>query len=81
LVQFGLLGVLIYGAIFITQLWLVRQMPLSYEFRPLALLLPLFYLLISFYDSYLWGHHTQAVFAYLTAIFYRRDLFQSEVHA
>jgi hypothetical protein len=80
-VQFGLLGVLIYGAIFITQLWLVRQMPLSYEFRPLALLLPLFYLLISFYDSYLWGHHTQAVFAYLTAIFYRRDLFQSEVHA
>jgi O-antigen ligase len=75
LVQFGLLGVLIYGAIFVTQLWLVRQMPLSYEFRPLALLLPLFYLLISFYDSYLWGHHTQAVFAYLTSIFYRQDLY------
>jgi O-antigen ligase len=75
LVQFGLLGVLIYGAIFITQLWLVRQMPLSYEFRPLALLLPLFYGLICFYDSYLWGHHTQAVFAYLTSIFYRQDLY------
>jgi hypothetical protein len=56
-------------------------MPRSYEFRPLALLLPLFYVSISFYDSYLWGHHTQAVFAYLTAIFYRRDLFQSEAHA
>ena len=27
--------------------------------------------LISFYDSYIWSHHTQALFAYLTAIFYR----------
>lgn len=75
LVQFGLLGVLFYGAIFLTQLWSVRRMPLDYEFRSLALLLPLFYILISFYDSYLWGHHTQAVFAYLTSIFYRPDLY------
>jgi O-antigen ligase len=81
LVQFGLMGLVFYLAIFASQLWLVKKMPWSYEFRPLALLLPLFYLLISFYDSYLWGHHTQAVFAYLTAIFYRRDLFQSEAHA
>ena len=76
LVQFGLLGVVVYGAIFISQLWAVRYMPPDYEFRPLALLLPLFFILISFYDSYLWGHYTQALFAYLTAIFYRMDIYE-----
>lgn len=30
--------------------------------------------LISFYESYIWGHHTHALFAYLTAIFYRSDM-------
>jgi O-antigen ligase len=81
LVQFGFLGVIFYGAIFLTQLGSIRRMPLDYEFRPLALLLPLFYILISFYDSYLWGHHTQAVFAYLTSIFYRQDLYLSRQNA
>ena len=52
------------------------MMPKDYEFRAMAFVLPLFFILISFYDSYLWGHHTQALFAYLTAIFYRFDLIQ-----
>jgi len=77
LVQFGLLGVVVYGALFVSQLLEVRRMPLSYEFRPVALLLPLFFIVISFYDSYLWGHYTQALFAFLAAIFYRRDLYES----
>jgi O-antigen ligase len=81
LVQFGVLGLVFYGAIFLTQLWAVRRMPLDYEFRPLALLLPLFFVLICFYDSYLWGHHTQAVFAYLTSIFYRSDLYLQKQNA
>jgi O-antigen ligase len=81
LVQFGLLGLFVYGSIFVTQLWSVRRMPKSFEFRPMALLLPLFFILISFYDSYLWGHHTQALFAYLTSIFYRHDLYADERHA
>jgi hypothetical protein len=45
------------------------SMPKGYEFRAMAIVLPLFFILISFYDSYLWGHHTQALFAYLSAIF------------
>jgi O-antigen ligase len=75
LVQFGFFGILVYGSIFLAQVWSVSRMPVIYEFRAMALLLPLFYGLICFYDSYLWGHHTQAVFAYLTSIFYRQDLY------
>ena len=52
------------------------MMPRDYEFRAMAFVLPLFFILISFYDSYIWGHHTQALFAYLSAIFYRFDLSQ-----
>ena len=44
--------------------------------RTMAFVLPLFFILISFYDSYFWGHHTQALFAYLTAIFYRSDMYK-----
>ena len=77
LVQFGLLGAVFYGAIFVTQLLEVRRMPNSHEFRAVALLLPLFFIVVSFYDSYLWGHYTQALFAYLTAVFYRRDLYEA----
>ncbi len=76
LVQFGVLGLVVYGAIFVGQLLEVRRMPVEYEFRAVALLLPLFFGLISFYDSYLWGHHTQALFAFLTAVLYRRDIYQ-----
>ena len=77
LIQFGVLGFLVYGAIYVTQLWSVRSMPASYEYRSLALLLPLFYALINMYDTYLWGHQLQALFAYMTAIFYRRDMWES----
>ena len=76
LLQFGLVGFLIYSAIYATQLRLVRVMPVAYEYRALAVLLPLFYILINFYDTYLWGHHLQAMFAYMTAIFYRRDMWE-----
>ena len=77
LIQFGLLGFLVYGAIYVVQFWSVRSMPTSYEYRSLALLLPLFYALINMYDTYLWGHQLQALFAYMTAIFYRRDMWES----
>ena len=76
LVQFGIVGFLIYLNIFYQQIRAANRMPKGYEFRVMAFVLPLFFLLISFYDSYIWGHHTQALFAYLTAIFYRSDLIQ-----
>lgn len=76
LVQFGLLGFLVYASIYGVQLWQVRTMPASYEFRSLALLLPLFYLLINNFDSSLWSHQMQALFAYITAIIYRRDMWE-----
>jgi len=74
LIQFGLLGISVYGAIFVTQLLSVRSMPVSYEYRSMALLLPLFYGLINMYDTYMWSHQLQALFAYVTSIFYRRDM-------
>ena len=77
LLQFGLLGFVVYGAIYVTQLKQVRLMPVAYDYRALALLLPMFYLLINMYDTYLWGHQLQALFAYMTAIFYRRDMWES----
>jgi len=76
LVQFGLLGLLVYINMFYQQLRAAILMPKSYEFRAMAIVLPLFFILINFYDSYLWGHHTQALFAYLSAIFFRFDLIQ-----
>ena len=76
LVQFGLLGLVVYLNMFYQQLRAAILMPKGYEFRAMAIVLPLFFILISFYDSYLWGHHTQALFAYLSAIFYRFDLIQ-----
>ena len=76
LVQFGLLGLVIYLNMFYQQLRAAISMPKGYEFRAMAIVLPLFFILISFYDSYLWGHHTQALFAYLSTIFYRFDLSQ-----
>jgi len=76
LVQFGLLGLVVYLNMFYQQLRAAISMPKGYEFRAMAIVLPLFFILISFYDSYLWGHHTQALFAYLSAIFYRSDLIQ-----
>jgi len=76
LVQFGIVGFLLYLNIFYQQIRAANMMPRDYEFRAMALVLPLFFILISFYDSYLWGHHTQALFAYLTAVFYRSDLIQ-----
>ena len=77
LIQFGAIGLLIYLAIYGTQLWMFRGMSADYEYRGLALLLPLFFGLINMYDTYLWGHQLQALFAYLTAIFYRREMWES----
>ena len=78
LVQFGIVGFLIYLNMFYQQIKAANMMPKDYEFRAMAFVLPLFFLLISFYDSYLWGHHTQALFAYLTAIFYRSDMYEPQ---
>jgi len=74
LVQFGIVGFLIYLNMFYQQIRAANMMPRDYEFRAMAFVLPFFFILISFYDSYIWGHHTQALFAYLTAIFYRSDM-------
>ena len=74
LVQFGIEGFLIYLNMFYQQIRAANMMPIDYKFRAMAFVFPLFFILISFYDSYIWGHHTQALFAYLTAIFYRSDM-------
>ncbi len=83
LVQFGIVGFLIYLNMFYQQIRAANMMLRDYEFRAMAFVLPFFFILISFYDSYIWGHHTQALFAYLTAIFYRSDMYkvqEEELH-
>jgi len=80
LVQFGLFGFLIYMLIFVTQLRYFYFSKEKYKYRPMTLLLPLFFILINFYDSYLWGHHTQALFAYLTAIFYNSHFKECQIN-
>ena len=72
-VQFGVLGSLLYLLIYYQQFRLAGALPEGSEFRALAFLLPAFVFLINFSDSYLWGHHTQALFALLMATLYRRD--------
>ena len=81
LVQFGIVGFLIYLNMFYQQIRAANMMPRDYEFRAMAFVLPFFFILISFYDSYIWGHHTQALFAYLTAIFYRSDMYEFQEEA
>ena len=81
LVQFGIVGFLIYLNMFYQQIRAANMMPRDYEFRAMAFVLPFFFILISFYDSYIWGHHTQALFAYLTAIFYRSDMYKFQEEA
>jgi len=71
-VQFGALGLLLYLSMYYQQIRLARESSLDSAFRPLAYLLPFFVFLINFSDSYLWGHHTQALFALLMATLYRR---------
>jgi len=75
LVQFGFVGFLIYLNIYYQQIRAVNSMPMHYEFRGAALVLPIFFIVINSYDSYIWGHHTQALFAYITAILYRSDVY------
>jgi len=74
LVQFGIIGMFVYLNMFIQQVRRANSMKINYEYRAVAIVLPLFFILICFYDSYIWGHHTQALFAYITAIIYRSDL-------
>ena len=75
LFQFGLIGLIIYLNIFIQQIRTAYSLPKDYEFRAMAFIFPLFFILINFFDSYLWSHQTQAIFAYLSTILYRPDLY------
>ena len=75
LVQFGILGFLVYLNIFYQAIKAAKFMPKEYEYRAMAFFLPMFFFFINFFDSYLWGHHTQALFAYLSAILFRPDLY------
>ena len=74
LVQFGILGALIYLNIFYRQFMEFKDTSQKYVYRPLMIVMPLFFLFISFYDSYLWGHHSQALFVFLSSIIYRKDV-------
>jgi len=74
LVQFGILGALIYLNIFYRQFMEFKDTSQKYLYRPLMIVMPLFFLFISFYDSYLWGHHSQALFVFLSSIIYRKDV-------
>jgi len=73
LVQFGIVGFIVYLSIFLSQIHLFRKSARENPYRPLMLLTPFFFFFISFYDSYMWGHHSQALFAFISAILYRQN--------
>ena len=74
LIQFGIIGFLIYLSIFATQIYVAIKAPNNYKYKGVAFLIPVLYFLICFNDTYLWSHQLQATFALLTSIVYRQDL-------
>jgi len=74
LVQYGIVGTLLFFLIFYSQVLKFSKQKQEYSYKVIMLLLPVFFLFISMYDSYLWGHHSQALFAYFAAIIYRDDV-------
>lgn len=73
MVQFGIVGLFIFLNIFYQQLRFFVQSPPD-ESRAIRLLLPVMFFVICFSDSYLFGHHTQALFALFTGVLYRNDI-------
>lgn len=70
LVQFGIVGLLVFLSIFYTQIRSFASTPNSFEYKPLKLILPVMFMVICLSDTYLWGHHTQALFALFSGILY-----------
>jgi O-antigen ligase len=70
LVQFGIVGLLIFLSIFYTQIKSFMNTPKTFEYKPLKLILPIMFMVICLSDTYLWGHHTQALFALFSGILY-----------
>jgi O-antigen ligase len=69
LAQFGALGLAALLAVFFFQIKCALNTHNS--LRHLRLALPVFFMVISLFGSYLLGHFTAITFAYFTAIFYR----------
>lgn len=70
LVQFGIVGLLIFLSIFYTQIKSFMNTPKTFEYKPIKLILPIMFMVICLSDTYLWGHHTQALFALFSGILY-----------
>lgn len=70
LVQFGIVGLLVFLSIFYTQIKSFMNTPKTFEYKPLKLILPIMFMVICLSDTYLWGHHTQALFALFSGILY-----------
>jgi O-antigen ligase len=70
LVQFGIVGLLVFLSIFYTQIRSFVSTPNGFEYKPLKLILPVMFMVICLSDTYLWGHHTQALFALFSGILY-----------
>ena len=74
LVQFGIVGLLVFLSIFYTQIRSFVRTPSSFEYKPLKLILPVMFMVICLSDTYLWGHHTQALFALFSGILYSEEV-------
>jgi len=72
--QFGIVGIFFYLLMFFYMLKHSRNQSKK-RFKVLEVnLFILFFALIFFFDTYLWEHHLQALFAFFAAIFFRSNL-------
>jgi len=77
MIQFGMVGFVIYIYMYIAQIYMAKKMPSNYRYKGLAFLIPIFYFTICFNDTYLWSHQLQALFALLTASIYRKEAYET----
>lgn len=72
MVQFGIVGLIVFINIFYQQIRFFFTSPPD-EYRVLRLILPVMFMVICLSDSYLFGHHTQAMFALFSGVLYRNE--------
>lgn len=72
-VQFGLIGLFVFWSIFIAQLSAAKTVMKKNGARAMAYTLPIFMLIICFYDAYIWSHYMQTLYAFLIVILYFRS--------
>lgn len=74
LFQFGIPGMFIYLLVFWRQLVFARTNRSHERLKAIIYLVPIFFLVTNFFDTYFWEHHMQMIYAYLVTLLYRNKI-------